>query len=611
VKKLKLALLIPLLISSNAFAATCQNSMAANAAGCEIDTSNTDYILTGDIAPASGVDGIEFVSGSDANTVSQTGNITTTGTGASGVSLFFSDANTINLNGNITTTGAGALGVFLVESHANTLNLTGDIATVGEQAFGVYLGSSDDNIVNLTGDITATGDNTAGVYVDGSDASIINLTGDITTTGDTADAIRLSNSDNAIINLSGKLSATGPNSYAVLGDPPDTVSPSSMTLNLLAGSQVIGRIDLGGTGDNDTANVYASGVSSSLTFENAENINLFGLGAVIGDTVVTVDATGESTREAALSQFTSSVHNLISQRMTYTTPLKLVQVAALSLSPGMYFEERKPIVWSQFFGGNFDRDAEGSSLGYDISHAGLNFGYEWDVNYTRVGLMGGISRASTETQTASFQTDTDSYYVGAYGHFKLGMLNLTTSLLGGYSDSDNARVVVNNLNGLETARSDVDSTFISPSITLAAAFKTADRVELRPSVSVNYSMAWMDDYQEIGATGSNLSVDDRTVEVLTARAQLAAALQLNDATEFEFRAGVSTRNGNSDDVDASIVGNSFSYSNAGAENVTGRFAGVNLRIAAQNNLNLVVDMEFGGNNKENYVNGQIGLDYVF
>jgi hypothetical protein len=64
-------------------------------------------------------------------------------------------------------------------------------------------------------------------------------------------------------------------------------------------------------------------------------------------------------------------------------------------------------------------------------------------------------------------------------------------------------------------------------------------------------------------------------------------------------------------VDASIVGNSFSYSNAGAENVTGRFAGVNLRIAAENNLNLVVDMEFGGNNEENYVNGQIGLDYVF
>jgi len=357
--------------------------------------------------------------------------------------------------------------------------------------------------------------------------------------------------------------------------------------------------------------VYGGSVSRSLTFENTETINLFGAGTVIGDTVVTVEATGESTREAALAQFTSSVHNLISQRMTYTAPLKPVQVAALTLSPGMYFEERKPVAWSQFFGGNFDRDAEGSALGYDISHAGLNFGYEWDVNHTRVGLMGGISRASTETQTASFQTDTDSYYVGAYGHFKLGMLNLTTSLLGGYSDSDNDRVVADNLNGLETARSDVDSTFISPSITLSAAFKTADRVELRPSVNVNYSMAWMDDYQETGTTNSNLSVDDRTVEVLTARAQLAAALQLNDATEFEFRAGVSTRNGNSDDVDASIVGNSFSYSNAGAENVTGRFSGVNLRIAAENNLNLVVDMEFGGNNEENYVNGQIGLNYVF
>ena len=96
-------------------------------------------------------------------------------------------------------------------------------------------------------------------------------------------------------------------------------------------------------------------------------------------------------------------------------------------------------------------------------------------------------------------------------------------------------------------------------------------------------MAWIDDYQETGTTSANLSVDDRTIKVLTTRAQLAAALQLNDATEFEFRAVVSTCNGNSDDLDASIAGNSFSYSNAGAENVTSHFAGVNLRMAAENN----------------------------
>ncbi|MFT7414247.1 MAG: outer membrane autotransporter protein [Methylophagaceae bacterium] len=276
-----------------------------------------------------------------------------------------------------------------------------------------------------------------------------------------------------------------------------------------------------------------------------------------------------------LYRTTSSVHNLISQRMRYSVPLKPVQVAALELSPG------------------------------------INFGYEWDVNQTRVGLMGGIARAKTDTQTASFQTETDSYYVGAYSNVKLGMLNLTTSLLGGYSDSDNDRVVIDNINGYQVARSDVSSTFISPSVTLGAAYKAADRVELRPSVSVNYSMAWMDDYKETGTTSSNLTVDDRTVAVLTARAQLAAALQLNDATEFEFRAGVSTRNSNSDDVDASIGGKAFSYTNAGDENIAGRFAGVNLRIAAQDNLNLVVDMEFGGDSDENYVNGQMGLDYVF
>jgi outer membrane autotransporter protein len=161
------------------------------------------------------------------------------------------------------------------------------------------------------------------------------------------------------------------------------------------------------------------------------------------------------------------------------------------------------------------------------------------------------------------------------------------------------------------ARSDVSSTFISPSLTLDAAYKATDRIELRPSVSVNYSIAWMDDYKEKGTTRSNLTVDDRTVEVLTARIQLAAALQLNNAAEFEVRAGVSTRNSDSDDVDASIGGNAFSYSHAGDENVSGRFAGANLRIAAQDNLNLVIDMEFGGDSDEDYVNGNISLEYVF
>jgi hypothetical protein len=83
------------------------------------------------------------------------------------------------------------------------------------------------------------------------------------------------------------------------------------------------------------------------------------------------------------------------------------------------------------------------------------------------------------------------------------------------------------------------------------------------------------------------------------------------ATELEFRAGVSTRNGSSDDVDARVAGNAFSYSNAGDENATGGFVGSRLRIAARDNLNLLVDLELGGDSNERFVNGQVRLDYKF
>jgi len=61
----------------------------------------------------------------------------------------------------------------------------------------------------------------------------------------------------------------------------------------------------------------------------------------------------------------------------------------------MYFEEHKPVAWAQVFGGTFGRDAEGSTMPYDYDHVGMNFGYEWDVNQSRIGLMGGVVSTNT------------------------------------------------------------------------------------------------------------------------------------------------------------------------------------------------------------------------
>ncbi len=181
-------------------------------------------------------------------------------------------------------------------------------------------------------------------------------------------------------------------------------------------------------------NIYEGGASANLTFTNVENINLFAPGLVIGNQVITVEPTGESSRAVAFSALSSAIHGVINQRMTHTTPLKPVKVAALTVSPGMLFQEREPVAWAQVFGRELDREAEGGALAYENSQVGFTLGYEWDINKSRFGLVGGAAHGNTNTQVSSFRSDADHYYVGAYGHFNLGQANLTTSLLASYGD---------------------------------------------------------------------------------------------------------------------------------------------------------------------------------
>jgi hypothetical protein len=591
------------------------NDVGVIEAGGELNTTNATAITAsainntisnqGSISAQGTAHGI--LSTSESATISNQGSISTAGDFARGI-YSVGDNATIRNQDSISTQGAGAYGNDGAHGIYSTgLNVAisnqGSISTVGVTAIGILSQGSNATITN-SGSIVTISYDARGIRSDGDNAVITN-SGTIVTRGQYADGI-LSTGADATINNSGLISVTGPDATAILGSGND----EDITLNILPGSQIMGRIDLGDTGDNDTANVYG-GVSANLTFENTENINLFGTGVRSGNNVVTVDTTGESTRGVALASMTSSIHNVIGQRMAQITPLEPVQVVALTLSPGMYFEEHKPAAWAQVFGGTFDRDAEGSALAYDYDHVGMNFGYEWDVNQHRVGLMGGVVSTDTQTQTASFSSDANNYYVGAYGNRKMNGFNITGSLLAGYGDHENDRLVIDNLNGFEVAQSDFDSFFISPSLTIASAYTVDDRLELRPSASMSYSMAWLDGYSEQGTTNSNITVDDRKAKALTAKVQLAAAYALTTSSEFEFRVGMNGRHTNDEDTKVGIAGSQFKFSNAGDESVTGGFAGASIRVVDENNLILVADMEFGGNSDEDYATGSVSLEYVF
>jgi len=524
------------------------------------------------------------------NTITNNGAIT-----AGNIGIYSSATATNATITNIGTITSGNAGILSTGAAAIITNSGTITSTSGD---GIFSSGTGDIITN-SGNITGGDD---GIASRGNNATINN-----TNSGTINGAYGIdSTGTGSIINNSGHITGTN---HAVLGNITD-----GLTLNLLKGSQLMGAIDLGGAGavDNDTVNIHGGSVSATLTFLNTENINLLGPGLKLsGDVVVSVDGTAEAARSVVLSTITSDIHDQIAQRTYLPAAPQPVKGVTSTVLPGLQFKQHKPVAWMQVLGGDSDRDAEDNARSYEHDYVGINGGYEWDLGQRRVGLVGGVVNSDTDGNENSFKSDTEHFYLGAYTSQQLQGFTLTTSLLGGYGRHDNERLVIDNLNGREVAKSDFSSLFISPSVTIASAYKIYERVELRPSASVNYSIAWLDDHSERGTTQSNLSVDDRKIQALSTKLQIAAAYAYSATSEFELRTGVNSRYTDDDDTEISIGGSKSKFSNVGDENVYSSFVGARIRIASSDQLSLVADVELGGNGDEDYKAGHLSVVYTF
>ena len=571
---------------------------AVNAHGATVTVTNSGSISTTGVN-ARGI----WSTGADA-TITNSGSISTTGVRANGIYSTGADASIIN-SGSISTTGTDANGIRSSPTAINaSITNRGSIRTTGGRAYGIWSQGINASITN-SGSISTTGNFAYGIVSIGDNASITN-SGSISTTGDSARGIS-STATNASITNSGLISAMGAGAYAIYG------GSGNQTLNILNGSRILGAIDLvDDGGDADVANIYGSFGSAVLTFENTETINVFMDNAVLlnGNTVVVVDPTGESITGNTLNALASGAHQVVSQRMQRTPAPKPVQLASLELSPGMLFQEQGPVLWGQVFGYSGERGAQGAVQAYDHDYRGFVVGYELDhAPQDRVGLLAGV--ASSDSKSRSQVRDTNSVFIGAYGHRSLGKAQLSASLLLGWEDHDNQRQVVDNLNGVETARSSTDSVFLSPSLTLSSAYAIRPDIELRPSVTLSYSAGRYDGYTETGTTQANLQVGSRTVAATSARLQLEGAKQIKGG-EVNLRAGMQSRHTNADDVQASLAGSNFQYSAASDDNVSGGFIGVGVNLSLTNQLELVADVETGKlSGNEDYLSGQLSMQYRF
>lgn len=565
--------------------------------GIRSSGANPTIFNSGSISTAGNVTFGIYAAVADA-TIGNSGSITAAGNYS--VGIYTDDPNaTISNSGSISTGGDYSIGIYAYEANSTITN-SGSISTTGPWAYGILSGSQYSTTSN-SGSITGTGDSVHGIESYG-DFSTVTNSGTINITGANGVGINVSGND-VTINNSGLISATGTNATAIRG------SAGNESLNILSGSRIVGAIDLGG--GSDTANIHGTPGSAVMTFANTETINVHAPNAVLtgGDTVVIVEPTGESSRGVVLAGLTSGVHNLLNWRMQTTQPLRPAQVAALELSPGMLHQERAPYAWGQLFGSKGSRDADGLMLGLDTRVSGAMGGYEQDYGNGRIGFMAGVARGSADTDATRQESDT--FFAGVYGHAFLDWANLSASLIVGTESWDQNRLVLDNVNGYETARSNTDSLFISPSLSLSQAYTLTPTNELRPSATVSYSRGRYDGYSETGTTNANMTVGGRTVQALSGRIQ-GELVHAVDAGEVSLRMGLQARRTDSEAIKMSVGGDSLRFDAMGDKSAKGAYIGAGANLNIGKRLNLLAGLEVGRmSGGEKQLSGQLTLQYPF
>jgi outer membrane autotransporter protein len=230
-------------------------------------------------------------------------------------------------------------------------------------------------------------------------------------------------------------------------------------------------------------------------------------------------------------------------------------------------------------------------LAYSHDFAGIVGGYERDLGNQRLGFVGGFSSGRIETDVASLKTDVDSFFGGAYLHYPTGGANFTFSMLAGFENYDNERLVFDNLNGAQTAKGEFDNHFVSASLSAQARTRMIGRFELRPSATATYTASFFDGYTEEGAGGSNLTVEDRAAQTLNTRAQLALGYNTG-GMDMEFRAGFDGQFSSEDEIRTTVKGANLVFDASDRNDFVAGFIGARAKLAGSENLSLIGDVEY-------------------
>ncbi|WP_299951665.1 autotransporter domain-containing protein [uncultured Ruegeria sp.] len=399
------------------------------------------------------------------------------------------------------------------------------------------------------------------------------------------------------------------NSGTIIGDSIafEINSSSGTDIFLRQGSNIQGLIaieDIAGTSTLSTD----PGMNLDLTFSIDVPVVRDTSGSpyvVSGDTIVVVDPSGFNGTDLFANDLTRSVLDVVSStgaRIPLTTQ-----------EPGT---ERN--VWISGFGGQ--NQVSGTGVLQD-SYGGLVGGVDLpSASGSVFGLFGGFGTGDISADNSGNTLDTDAVFAGGYYHRDFGSKFLRASVVGGQLSSSGSRDVFNNLatGGVETASSDYDGYFVSPSIELGARFDNLlANKPLLASLQLSYLHLSEDGYTETGVANP-VAVDDSQSDYLNARAQITlpheVSLGAGPNALLEFTAGIDGQFAMGDTSrKASVLGSDIELDPIYDDQLVRGFLGGSFRKQTRDGRGLFsigADGFFGGSD-DREIRGILSFQYVF
>lgn len=505
--------------------------------------------------------------------------------------IFARDGTTIVNDGNISTIGNDARGIFVGDNNAQytaTITNTGSITTTGTNSDGIL--ADDDAVIVNAGSIRTTAADSDGIDAD-SRAQITN-TGSIIAGGIGVNLLGGGGSK-SIVN-SGRVETTTPitgaaatTGYAIRFRN----NNADDALTLQAGSRIIGRMDMGNGGGNDTVILDRTGgdIAWRWTFEDYNPNGNDDLSVIGGPFVVEV--TGDSLGNGATitvgdTSLQTSAGALLADISGTQNKLALDRISeAWALGDGGVrvndAAEFQPM-WNAWARGYFalkNRDGASASAGdtAQSQHVLSGFAAGVDRSFGDNGFFGAY--ASTTHTTFTYEgrgqtVTTDTVTGSAYGRLQaMNGLFADVAIAAGYVEGNaGARLRANNLvaGGIEEIDGgETDGAYVSPTMRIGTEVAVGT-IKLVPSATIGYAAQWRAGYSETGDMVQ--SVDSHLVETASGRLELAAILEHNGAMA-RLHGGVTAQKDLSENADFTLGTQVFDIETSADDVEFGTFAG--------------------------------------